>query len=74
MHTLLTMLKRNDSLVPFTVIPVQTGKPAGFVTLMRINTASGILEIGHVNWSPLMQRTTAATEVIYLLLHYAFDK
>lgn len=74
MHALLSTLKRDESLVPFTVIPVQTGKPSGLVTLMRIDTASGVLEIGHVNWSPLMQRTTAATEAIYLLLYHAFDK
>ncbi|MCM1512120.1 MAG: GNAT family N-acetyltransferase [Oxalobacter formigenes] len=74
MHALLSMLKKDTSLLPFAVIPVQTGTPAGFVTLMRIDTASGVLEIGHVNWSPLMQRTTAATEAIFLLLQHTFNK
>lgn len=74
MHTLLSVLKRDNSLVPFAVIPVQTGKPVGFVTLMRIDTASGVLEIGHVNWSPLMQRTTIATEALFLLLQHTFEK
>lgn len=38
-----------------------------------IDTVNGALEIGHVTWSPMMQRTTLGTEAIYLLLKNAFS-
>ena len=40
---------------------------------MRIDEANGVLEIGHVSWSPLMKQRSSATEAIALLLRYAFD-
>ncbi|MCL1887153.1 MAG: GNAT family N-acetyltransferase [Betaproteobacteria bacterium] len=60
--------------VHFAATDAQTGKPLGSVALMRIDADSGVLEIGHVNWSPLMQRTSISTEAIFLLLQEAFDK
>ncbi|MNG90458.1 hypothetical protein D3C79_493510 [compost metagenome] len=38
-----------------------------------MDTVNGALEIGHVTWSPLMQRTAMGTEAIYLLLNNAFS-
>jgi RimJ/RimL family protein N-acetyltransferase len=40
---------------------------------MRIDRTNGVIEIGHLNFSPLLQRTTAATEAIFLMLSRAFD-
>ncbi|MBX9925313.1 MAG: GNAT family N-acetyltransferase [Hyphomicrobiaceae bacterium] len=48
--------------------------PVGLIALMRIDAPNGVLEIGHVLLSPLLQRTCAATEVIYLLLAHVFDE
>lgn len=49
------------------------GKPEGFLSYLRIDPRGGVIEIGSIVFSPGMQRTTAATEAIYLLLKYAFD-
>lgn len=51
-----------------------TNKPVGWCALMRIDSTNRVLEIGHLLFSPVLQRTAAATEVLYLLLRYAFDE
>jgi len=51
----------------------EPGKPVGRYALMRVDTASRVLEIGHILFSPLLQRTPAATEAVYLLMEYAFE-
>lgn len=74
MQALLQMLQADQGFVNFAVIDIKNGVPIGSVALMRIDPAFGVLEIGHVNWTPLMQRTSASTEVIFLLLRYTFDE
>jgi RimJ/RimL family protein N-acetyltransferase len=49
------------------------GSPIGIITLMNIVPKNRTIEIGHVLFSPLLQRTTAATEAIYLLMKYCFE-
>ncbi len=49
------------------------GKPAGFLSYLRIDPSGGVIEIGSIVFASRMQRTTAATEAIYLLLKHAFD-
>ena len=47
-------------------------KVVGFLSYLRIDPSGGVIEIGSIVFAPELQRTTAATEVIYLLLEYAF--
>jgi RimJ/RimL family protein N-acetyltransferase len=49
------------------------GKPEGFLSYLRIDPSGGVIEIGSIVFAPSLQRTTAATEAIYLLLKRAFD-
>lgn len=58
----------------FACIDQATGKVAGRQTLMRIDPANGVIEIGHIHWGPLMQRKPAATEAHYLFMKYIFDE
>lgn len=48
------------------------GRVEGFAAYLRINPGDGVIEIGSIMFSPRMQRTTAATEAIYLMLGHAF--
>lgn len=57
----------------FVCIDKATGKVAGRQTLMRIDAANGVIEIGNIHWGPLMQRRPAATEAHFLFMQYAFD-
>ena len=58
----------------FTVIDKASGKIAGRQTFLRIDTANGSIEIGHIHWGPLMQRKPAATEAQFLFMRYIFDE
>jgi RimJ/RimL family protein N-acetyltransferase len=51
-----------------------TGHAAGVAAFMRIDRAHGVIEVGHINFSPGLQRTRAATEAIFLLMRRAFDE
>lgn len=56
----------------FAVIDQQSGQPVGSLALMRIDAANGVIEVGHVHFSPLLARTAMATEAHWLLMRYAF--
>jgi RimJ/RimL family protein N-acetyltransferase len=58
----------------FTVIDKASGRIAGRQTLMRIDPANGVIEIGNIYWGPLISRQPAATEAQFLFLKYAFDE
>ncbi|MEM7710595.1 MAG: GNAT family protein [Pseudomonadota bacterium] len=45
---------------------------AGLASLMRIDRANGVIEIGHVAFSPALQRTRAATAALHLMIAQAF--
>src|SRR5690242_10943900 len=46
----------------FTIIQAATGKAVGLASYLRIAPESGSMEVGHLNYSPLLQQTSAATE------------
>jgi len=49
-------------------------RATGVLSLLRVQPAAGSIEVGHVHYSPLLQRRRAATEAQYLLARYAFDE
>ncbi|MBL8398822.1 MAG: GNAT family N-acetyltransferase [Candidatus Accumulibacter sp.] len=62
----------NDPLF-YAVVPQEAGEALGLAAYLRIAPAGGCLEIGHLHFSPGLQRRIAASEAIYLLLKHAFD-
>ena len=52
----------------------QGGKAVGYASLMRIDLAHRVIEVGNILYSPLLQRTPGATEAMYLLARYVFDE
>jgi len=55
------------------IVPAATGLAAGYASYMRIEPAHGVVEVGNVLLAPALQRTTAATEAMYLMASHAFD-
>jgi RimJ/RimL family protein N-acetyltransferase len=45
----------------------------GYLTLLRINPTHRVIEVGHVLYSPSLQRTPLGTETQYLLARYVFE-
>ncbi|MEM9147872.1 MAG: GNAT family protein [Pseudomonadota bacterium] len=52
---------------------VVEGRPIGIASYLRIAPAAGSIEVGHINFSPRLQRTPAATEAMFLMMQWAFE-
>jgi RimJ/RimL family protein N-acetyltransferase len=59
---------------PYAYAIIDAGDRAvGYVTLLRINPQMRVIEVGHVLYSPRLQRTPLGTETQYLLARYIFE-
>lgn len=58
----------------YAIIDNRTGLAVGLSAYLRIDPAHGVIEVGHVNYSPRLQRTPAGTESQYLLMRRAFEE
>jgi RimJ/RimL family protein N-acetyltransferase len=56
------------------IVDTTTGRAVGVASYMRIDPAYGVIEVGNINYSPLLQRTAAATEAMYLMMRRVFDE
>ncbi len=54
------------------IIDGDTGKAVGVASYMRIDPKGGVIEVGHLKFSPPMQRTRVATEAMHLMMQRAF--
>jgi RimJ/RimL family protein N-acetyltransferase len=50
------------------------GRAVGVASYLRIEPAIGAIEVGHINYSPLLQRKPGATEAMYLMMRRVFDE
>ena len=58
----------------FAVVDVASGLPLGCITLMEMRPSVGVIEVGHIFYSPALQKTPIATEAIYLAARIVFDQ
>ena len=45
----------------------------GMASYLRIKPEHGSIEVGHINYSPILQNTTEGTESMYLMMKNAFE-
>ena len=57
-----------------TIVDHATGEAVGTANYMRIEPASGVIEIGSITYSPRLQRRPAGTEAMYLMMRRVFDE
>jgi RimJ/RimL family protein N-acetyltransferase len=50
------------------------GRAVGIASYLRIDPAMGVIEVGHIAWSPRLQRRPAATEAMVLMMARVFDE
>lgn len=55
------------------IVPKASGKAAGYASYMRMDPANGVIEVGNILMTPSLQRTTAATEAMYLMARHIFE-
>ncbi|MFT6676565.1 MAG: RimJ/RimL family protein N-acetyltransferase [Sulfitobacter sp.] len=52
---------------------LETGAWEGVASFLRVSPEMGSIEVGHICYSPALQRTRAATEAMYLMMKWAFE-
>ncbi len=57
--------------VPYAI--VVDGQALGFASYLRAQPGDGVIEIGAIAFSPPLQKTTAATESLYLMIRNVFE-
>jgi RimJ/RimL family protein N-acetyltransferase len=55
------------------IVPKSGGKAQGYASYMRMDPANGVIEVGNILMSPTLQRTSAATEAMYLMARHVFE-
>ena len=73
LRRMLTWAESSEDPLYFTLVRVRDDRPLGIASYLRITPEFGVIEIGHIWFGVSLQRTTAATEAIYLLARHAFD-
>jgi RimJ/RimL family protein N-acetyltransferase len=58
----------------FAIVDGATGRAVGAASYLRIEPAMGVIEVGHLAFSPALQRRPAATEAMYLMMRRVFDE
>ncbi|MCQ0971180.1 GNAT family N-acetyltransferase [Paracoccus sp. TK19116] len=67
-----TMAQLSDPFF-YAIRDAASGKVAGLAAYLRIEPAHGVIEIGHIQLSPALQRTAAASEALMAMIRWAFE-
>jgi RimJ/RimL family protein N-acetyltransferase len=87
LRQLIEQRQAGSSAVFLAIVPATTGQPgpprtglrswgghaAGWASYMRMEPAHGVIEVGNIMLSPMLQRTRAATEAMYLMARHVFE-
>lgn len=57
----------------FAIIDQSNDRAIGVASYLRVAPQAGSIEVGHINFSPLLQRTIGATEAMFLMMQWAFE-
>ena len=55
------------------IVDRASGRAVGVASYLRIDPVAGSIEVGHLRFSPLLQRSVASTEAMYLMMKRAFE-
>lgn len=71
-HTWVNQWPASHDPLFFAIIDAATNQATGVASYLSIHPNNGSIEVGHLNFSPLLQGTRAATEAMYLMMRHAF--
>ena len=71
-HIWLSGMAKLDDPYFFTIIDAESQTSVGIASYLRITPPAGSIEVGHIHYSPRLQRKPAATEAMYLMMKQAF--
>ncbi|MBS7587407.1 GNAT family N-acetyltransferase [Ancylobacter defluvii] len=64
--------QKEDPLL-YAILDKATGEAVGHATLMRIDPANRVIEVGNILYTPALMRTPGGTEAMELLARYVFE-
>ena len=70
----LTHIAMNEDPLCHSIIDKQTNAAVGLASYMRIKKTDGVIEVGSIQFSPLIQRTRISTEAMFLMMQRVFDE
>ena len=65
--------QKSTAAVFLAIVPLASGRAEGWASFMRAEPAHGVIEVGNILLTPALQRTTAATEAMYLMARHVFE-
>ena len=65
---------RGDDPLFYAIVDATTDQAVGLASYLRIVPRHGVIEVGHIHYSPLLQKTPSATEAMYLMMVRVFDE
>ncbi len=57
----------------YTVMDAETDKAVGLTSYLRIDPHKGSIEVGHIHFATIMQKTPLSTEVMFLMMKHVFE-
>lgn len=72
-HRWVREIEADPSVQFYAIRHADSGAYEGVASFLRIAPQAGSIEVGHINFSPALQRTRAATEAIFLMMAWAFE-
>jgi RimJ/RimL family protein N-acetyltransferase len=66
--------KENGTAAVFlAIVPRTSGRAEGYASYMRMDPVNGVIEVGNILMTPSLQKTTAATEAMFLMARHIFE-
>ena len=56
------------------VLDSRSGRALGVASFLRLQPELGVIEVGHIHFSPALQKNRMATEAMYLMMRRVFDE
>ena len=57
----------------YAIIERSSGRALGMASFLRVEQGHGVIEVGHIWYSPALQRTRLATDAMYVMVRHVFD-
>ena len=57
----------------YAIIEKVSGRALGMASFLRVEPGHGVIEVGHIWYSPALQRTRLATDAMYVMARHVFD-
>ena len=73
-ETIFELIRRSEGWETLAIVDIESSEALGMFSFMAIEESHGSVEIGCVVFGPALQKTSRATEALYLMAKHVFDE